>query len=264
MSIEIGVIPAAGLGTRMHPATSDFPKELLPIGDLPMISYSIDEALECRLKIIYVIVKPEKKMLIKYLEQIRNKEKYRELEIVIEFQKSADGLAAAILSAAELTDDASMVVLLPDNIVLDGNYPTSLLNEEYSKFNSIILNLQLIENDSFSGIIGNCGKVQTQPVDEEGNYRILKLAPKGDGHYNMEGELPEYRTTGRFIVNKEFYEKSRELKGKMDGELDDVDVLQKLIPDKKVYGIDRKINIYDVGNPAGYINAQKLWIENKI
>ncbi len=50
MSIDIGVIPAAGWGTRMHPAISDFPKELLPIGDLPMIAYSINEALKCHLK----------------------------------------------------------------------------------------------------------------------------------------------------------------------------------------------------------------------
>ncbi len=261
MSIDIGVIPAAGWGTRMHPAISDFPKELLPIGDLPMIAYSINEALKCHLKIIYVIVRPEKKRLIKYLEGLLKEDKYRELKIIIAFQESADGLAAAILSAADLENDASMAVLLPDNIVLDENHPTTFLIEEYSKFNSIVLNLQLIEDDFSSKIIGNCGNVQIQPYAGEGNYRILDLASKGDGHYKMGGDIPEYRTTGRFIVNKNFYDMSRELKGKVNGELDDVYVLQKLIPDKKVYGIDRKINLYDVGNPAGYIFAQKLWIE---
>ena len=262
MSVDIGVIPAAGWGTRMHPATSDFPKELLPVGDLPMIAYSINEALECHLKIIYVIVRPEKKILIKYLKELREKEMYRGIEIIIENQINADGLAAAILSAAELTDDASMVVLLPDNIVLDNNYPTTFLIEEYSKIDSIILNLQLIEDDFLTGIISNCGNVHFQPEGKEGNFRILNLASKGDGQYKMKGDSPEYRTTGRFIVNKDFYDRSRELIGKVDGELDDVDVLQKIIPDKKVYGIYRQINIYDVGNPAGYIFAQKLWAEN--
>ena len=261
MSIDVGVIPAAGWGTRMHPATSDFPKELLPIGDLPMIAYSINEALKCHLKKIYVIVRPEKKMLIKYLEELRKEEKYRKLEIIIVFQKIADGLAAAILTAAQMTDDASMAVLLPDNIVLDENYPTAFLIEEYAKLNSIVLNLQLIEDDSSGKIISNCGNVQIEPDAEEGNYRILNLASKGDGHYKMGGDIPEYRTTGRFIVNKDFYDRSRELKDKVNGELDDVYVLQKMIPDQKVYGIDRKIKLYDVGNPAGYIFAQKLWIE---
>ena len=227
-----------------------------------MIAYSINEALKCHLKIIYVIVRPEKKMLIKYLEELRKKERYKELEIIIEYQKNADGLASAILSAADLTDDAPMLVLLPDNIVLDGNYPTTFLKEEYSELDSIILNLQLIEDDFSSGIIGNCGNVQIQPDGKEGNYRILNLATKGDGQYIMKGDIPEYRTTGRFIVNKDFYDRSRELKGKVDGELDDVEVLQKIIPDKKVYGIYREINIYDVGNPSGYIFAQRLWTEN--
>ena len=44
MKVRKAVIPAAGLGTRMLPATKSIPKEMLPILDKPAIQYIIEEA----------------------------------------------------------------------------------------------------------------------------------------------------------------------------------------------------------------------------
>ena len=47
MSNELNkvVIPVAGLGTRMLPATKAIPKEMLPIIDKPIIQYVVEECL---------------------------------------------------------------------------------------------------------------------------------------------------------------------------------------------------------------------------
>ena len=44
MKVRKAVIPAAGLGTRMLPATKTVPKEMLPMVDKPVIQYIIEEA----------------------------------------------------------------------------------------------------------------------------------------------------------------------------------------------------------------------------
>ena len=46
--VKKAIIPAAGLGTRVLPATKAMPKELLPIVDKPAIQYIVEEAATCK------------------------------------------------------------------------------------------------------------------------------------------------------------------------------------------------------------------------
>ena len=46
MKIRKAVIPAAGLGTRVLPASKSIPKEMLPIVDKPVIQYIVEEAVK--------------------------------------------------------------------------------------------------------------------------------------------------------------------------------------------------------------------------
>ena len=64
--IKQAIIPLAGLGTRLLPLTSVFPKELLPINGKPSIEYIIDECIEAGIKEIIFIISKKKIMIKNY------------------------------------------------------------------------------------------------------------------------------------------------------------------------------------------------------
>ncbi|MCP4247371.1 MAG: NTP transferase domain-containing protein, partial [bacterium] len=64
MDVEIAVIPAAGRGTRMRPATRALPKAMLPIVDRPAVQWVVEEAARAGAKEIFVVVDPGVGVLI--------------------------------------------------------------------------------------------------------------------------------------------------------------------------------------------------------
>ena len=64
--IKQAIIPLAGLGTRLLPITSVFPKELLPINGKPGIEYILDECVEAGIKEIVFIISKKKELIKKY------------------------------------------------------------------------------------------------------------------------------------------------------------------------------------------------------
>ena len=64
--IKQAIIPLAGLGTRLLPLTSVFPKELLPINGKPGIEYILDECIDAGIKEVIFIISNKKKMIKTY------------------------------------------------------------------------------------------------------------------------------------------------------------------------------------------------------
>jgi len=64
--IKQAIIPLAGLGTRLLPLTSVFPKELLPINGKPGIEYILDECIDAGIKEIIFIISKNKELIKKY------------------------------------------------------------------------------------------------------------------------------------------------------------------------------------------------------
>src|SRR5260370_17825859 len=58
MKVRKAIFPAAGLGTRFLPATKAQPKEMLPLGDKPIIQYGVEEALSAGSDQIIIITQP--------------------------------------------------------------------------------------------------------------------------------------------------------------------------------------------------------------
>ncbi len=59
-TIRKAVIPVAGLGTRMLPATKAIPKEMLPVVDKPLIQYVVSEAIAAGIKEIVLVTHASK------------------------------------------------------------------------------------------------------------------------------------------------------------------------------------------------------------
>lgn len=129
-AIKTVIIPAAGKGIRMRPATQVTPKELLPIYDRLVIQFAIDEAIEAGAERIIVVVSPEKPAIREFLgdralasasESGRMLRNGSTPQIVYVYQNEPMGLGHAILSCQGQTLQGQFGVILPDDIIMDGS-----------------------------------------------------------------------------------------------------------------------------------------------
>ncbi|NHI00391.1 UTP--glucose-1-phosphate uridylyltransferase [Oceanimonas sp. MB9] len=136
-SIRKAVIPVAGLGTRMLPATKAIPKEMLPVVDKPLIQYVVSEAVAAGIKEIVLVTHASKNSIENHfdtsfeLEATLEKRVKRQLlsevqnicppdvTIMHVRQGEARGLGHAILCAHPLVGDAPFAILLPDVLIDD-------------------------------------------------------------------------------------------------------------------------------------------------
>jgi UTP--glucose-1-phosphate uridylyltransferase len=129
-AIKTVIIPAAGKGTRMRPATQVTPKELLPIYDRLVIQFAIDEAIEAGAERIIVVVSPEKPAIREFLGDRASTSTrgsgrmHRDgsaPEIVYVCQDEPMGLGHAVLRCQGQTLQGQFGVILPDDIIMDGS-----------------------------------------------------------------------------------------------------------------------------------------------
>ncbi|MGO4998686.1 UTP--glucose-1-phosphate uridylyltransferase GalU [Oceanisphaera sp. W20_SRM_FM3] len=138
-AIRKAVIPVAGLGTRMLPATKAIPKEMLPVVDKPLIQYVVNEAVRAGIKEIILVTHASKNSIENHfdtsfeLEATLEKRVKRQLleevkricppdvTIMHVRQGEAKGLGHAILCARPLVGDAPFAILLPDVLIDDAS-----------------------------------------------------------------------------------------------------------------------------------------------
>ncbi|MBO1518830.1 UTP--glucose-1-phosphate uridylyltransferase GalU [Oceanisphaera pacifica] len=135
--IRKAVIPVAGLGTRMLPATKAIPKEMLPVVDKPLIQYVVNEAVKAGIKEIVLVTHASKNSIENHfdtsfeLEATLEKRVKRQLldevkricppdvTIMHVRQGEAKGLGHAILCAQPLVGNEPFAILLPDVLIDD-------------------------------------------------------------------------------------------------------------------------------------------------
>ena len=137
--IRQAIIPLAGLGTRLLPITSVFPKELLPINGKPGIEYILDECIEAGIKEIIFIISKKKKLIKKYFnndkfykkiikkkkdkrlfDEYKKIQKYKKM-IKFVYQNKPMGTGDAVLKAKNLIKDNFFLMLLPDDLIIKRN-----------------------------------------------------------------------------------------------------------------------------------------------
>ncbi|MCK4352063.1 NTP transferase domain-containing protein [candidate division WOR-3 bacterium] len=248
----IGIIPAAGLGTRLKNISRGKPKELLPIQGKPMIEWVVLEALKSGLSKIIIVISPEKKELQEYLSKFP--------KITFIYQPVPYGLADAIYRCKEIVGESKFAVLLPDNIFIGKPPITRLLQVAESYQKNVISLIEVTRSQA--PYFGNCGKIEVIPINST-LFELTKLSDKGAGFFSTNGKPMVLRTFPRHIFFPEIFEyidKSRPIHLRLrhitdKGELDDVPVLQAIISERKFLGVLAKGKAFDVGHPKGYKNA---------
>jgi UTP--glucose-1-phosphate uridylyltransferase len=134
MSIDTAVVPVAGLGTRLLPATKSQPKEMLPVGRKPVVQYVVEELARVGMNRVLFITGPGKASIENHFDldgeliQVLRESGKEELLAELEFERSAVryfytrqrqtlGLGHAVLCARSFVGREPFVVALGDSII---------------------------------------------------------------------------------------------------------------------------------------------------
>lgn len=137
MDLRSVIIPAAGLGTRLLPATKSVPKEMLNVYDRPVMQFAIDEAIAAGAQRIVVVIHPAKLAIREYLRpdagyigKLRAAGKAAlgaalaavqlpaKVDLVFALQDAPLGLGHAVLCASDLVLGGPVGVILPDDVIM--------------------------------------------------------------------------------------------------------------------------------------------------
>ena len=262
MHIRKAVLPVAGLGTRVLPASKVVPKELLPIVDKPTLQYIVEEAVVAGIEEIIFVTSRSKRTIEDHfdafpeLEQtLERKGKQKELEELRRIQGLAKyavvrqveplGLGHAVLCAKELVGDEPFVVMLGDEI-----YPhepcLQPLIEAYERYHSSILTLVTVLPEQVSAY--GVASVKTQ----EGNtFQVTDLVEKP-----KPAEAPsDLAVAGRYVITPDIFALIEKLPPGRGGEIQLTDALQIQARQGRCHGIHFAGQRYDMGTPIGLLTT---------
>ncbi len=198
MKVRKAIIPAAGLGTRVLPASKAVPKEMLNIVDKPAIQYIVEEAVAAGIEDILIITNRGKGVIEDHFDhafeletQLKgnpSKEKIFEdvkacanlANIYFIRQKETKGLAHAILKGKSFIGDEPFAVLYGDDVIISEDPVTAQLCRCYEKYNKGVVGVKEVTREQIklyctldvSPIEGetramNCRKLIEKPKDDE-------------------------------------------------------------------------------------------------
>src|SRR6202166_305338 len=163
--VRKAVFPAAGLGTRFLPATKAQPKEMLSLGDKPLIQYGVEEAMHSGVQNIIIVTGRGKTAIEDHFDvsfelehQLETRQKKDLLAVVRSVsdminvayvrQKEALGLGHAVLRARELVGREPFAVILSDDVI-DSEVPAlRQLLDVYEFYSAPVLALMEVPKDS--------------------------------------------------------------------------------------------------------------------
>ncbi len=268
--ISKAIIPVAGLGTRMLPATKAIPKELLPILNKPIIQYVVEEAISAGIKEVIFITRSGKQAIENHFDynyelehRLKNKKEKRmlnslkgvipsDVKISSIRQEDALGLGHAISCAEHLLREEPFAVLLPDEYLLpDKDFLD--LREMVKNFNTHGIGQILVEKIGPKEV-SNFGIVNMKKKSKELNKKIQinDLVEKPKKSRNK----INYRIVGRYILTSKVIKILKKEKPRLGKEIELTKALQDFIKDKgRLDGFITNSKIFDCGSKKGFIGA---------
>ena len=269
MPIDIAVVPVAGLGTRLLPATKSQPKEMLPVGRKPVVQYVVEELAQSGIQRLLFVTGARKTAIENHfdedgplnllLRQTGREDELAELDFErqdMEYfytrQRRQLGLGHAILCAQPLVGRQPFVVALGDSII--GMNPESSIVRRM---------IDVFENDDADVVVA-FEEVAPNEVDR---YGIAKPRGAGGDVFELEdlvekpdvGSAPSnLAVAARYVFNPIIFEKLRETKPGKGGEIQLTDAIQQMLDDgykgigMRLTGGERR---FDIGNFESYFQA---------
>lgn len=263
MKIRKAVIPAAGLGTRVLPASKACPKEMLNIVDKPAIQYIVEEAVASGIEDILIITNRGKGIMEDHFDRAPEleerllasgkQEMYDEVVAISKLanitfvrQKETKGLGHAILCAESFVGNEPFAILYGDDVIMGEDPVCSQLCRAYEEFQK--------------GVVG------IKEVSEKDilKYSSMKTAPLHDNLYSITDmiEKPKpheifslFSILGRCVLPPEIFDILRVTPPGAGGEIQLTDAMRTLAVRDGMVGVDFVGTRYDMGNKLGMMKA---------
>ena len=265
MKVTKAVIPAAGLGTRVLPATKAQPKEMLVIVDKPSLQYIVEELVESGIKDIIIVTGRNKNSIEDHFDHsyeledtLKKNNKNTLLEKVEDISSMANicyvrqnhpkGLGHAILKAKSFVGDEPFVIALGDDIVYNDVPVAKQLIDNYSKYGSSIVGCQEVKESDVSkyGIVKPLLSLDEKTVEMEDFIE----KPSVD-------EAPsKLACLGRYLLTPKIFDYLEKTEPGKGGEIQLTDAIVAMMKDgEKVLAYNFEGKRYDIGNKFGLLKA---------
>jgi UTP--glucose-1-phosphate uridylyltransferase len=261
------VIPAAGFGTRMLPATKVLPKEMLPVAGKPLIQYAIEEAAASGIETVILVVRNRKSLIKSYFDSdpaleifLRERQltavadDIRRLTELVDLQyveqRRPLGLANAICCARPLVDEESFAVLLPDVIMVSDEPVTHQLTRAHQTHGGSFVAIREVEPQEVErhGIVKveySTAGISSTPI------RVTELVEKP----SLDNALSRLGVFGRYVLEPPIWGAIERTNLDARGEVQLTDALNLLCQETSVHGLCFEGRHYDAGDRLGYLKA---------
>ena len=263
--VKKAIIPAAGLGTRMLPATKSVPKEMLTIVDKPVIQYVVEEAIASGITEILIITSRGKDAMRDHFssdfinaDYYRAKGKTDTLQSLknigagcgIDFLEQSDlnGLGGAIYLGKEFAGNDPFAVLLGDTIF------------DYEIGNPVLAQLIKAHNKFESSVTA----IEEVPLDKVSRYGIMDGDTVSEGLYKVnqwvEKSQPDLAPSrlviaARYVFTPTIFSLLETTAKGVNSEIQITDAMHALLSKEEMYGLQIQGQRFDVGNPLGFIQT---------
>jgi UTP--glucose-1-phosphate uridylyltransferase len=262
-NVSRAVILAAGLGTRMLPATKAVPKEMLPIIEKPLIQFAVEEAVAAGIEdIVFVVAEGKEAIqehfgsttrieamarenhdaaLLRIVQQPSNLARYRFV-----LQDRPLGIAHAVACAREFVEGQPFALIFPDDLILSHRPVVAQLIDAYQQTGGSVIAVQRVAEEEISqyGIV--------DPVDSSNPARLRGLVEKPSP-----ADAPSsLGIVGRYVLSETIFKHIDRIKPGKNGELQITDALSSQVKaGEPVSGLEYEGTRYDTGRPLGYLVA---------
>ncbi len=269
-TVRKAVIPVAGLGTRVLPASKAIPKEMMPVVDKPVIQHVVEEAVRAGIKEIVLVTRNgksaiedhfdkhfeleqslERKNKTAILESIRNIVP-KDVTILSVRQPDALGLGHAVFCAAQAVNNEAFAVILPDVLVNNHEQCENDLEKMVKAFdqhNAAQIMVESVPQDKVHLYgIADCKGVKPSAGE---SVAISGMVEKPSAE-----EAPsDLSVVGRYILPARVMTLLADTKPGAGGEIQLTDALDELLKEQSVEAYRMTGKTYDCGNKLGYLQA---------
>lgn len=263
MKIRKAIIPAAGLGTRVLPASKSCPKEMLPIVDKPAIQYIVEEAVKAGITDILIITNRGKGIIEDHfdhsvelenmLEKRGRTDTLEELNNLANManiyylrQKETRGLGDAVLRAKQFVGGEPFAVLYGDDVIIGEIPAIGELMEAYETFGKSVVGIKEVSDE----LIVKYSSLKAEKIDNM-NYNVTDMIEKP----SLETKFSNFSVLGRCVLDNEIFGILEKTPLGAGNELQLTDAMATIARTKGMIGVEFSGTRYDMGNKFGILKA---------
>ena len=264
MKVRKAIIPAAGMGTRVLPASKAVPKEMLNIVDKPAIQYIVEEAFASGIEEVLIITNRNKGAIEDHFDHAfeleaklagneSKKDIYNDVVACANFgniyflrQKETKGLGHAVLCAKNFVGNEPFAVLYGDDVIISDVPVTKQLSDAYEKYGKGVVGVKEVPG---MAITKYCS-LKTEHI-EDNCYKCTDMIEKP----KPEEIMGNYSILGRVVLPPEIFDILEETPLGAGNELQLTDAMKTLAQTSGVVAVDYYGKRYDMGNKFGILEA---------